>query len=261
MAEHTVTRRLTDAELDEAERVEPEKKHPSFYILEEMLERRWGFDQLALEMGDDFGVSLLAMEMLFLIGPDDTNCSIGPEMDSQLCRAFGISEGFFLQLESAWKATKSARLQREAQWPALLAEVRAVRALRGRVETYVSTAEMLADTEAQALLRDLLAALDGEGGEAIDLGGDAMSATWQNQQPQVATEADCRGSWAMGRNGSRFRCQLCGHKFVPGETWRWVYCNDGSCPGGNFLVCAPCDGPDVKDRRADLYRRMAWQFA
>jgi hypothetical protein len=84
---------------------------------------------------------------------------------------------------------------------------------------------------------------------------------WTNGKPRTVTEADCRAPWGGAKNGKRFRCSLCGHRFVPGDTWRWVYCNDGSCPGGNFHVCGTCDGPDVKDRRADWMRRFGWMFS
>lgn len=83
---------------------------------------------------------------------------------------------------------------------------------------------------------------------------------WTNGLPRVATEKDCATSWSGGKNGKYFRCSLCGHKFAVGDVWRWVYANDGSCPGGNFMVCQSCDGPDVKERRADWMRRFGWMF-
>jgi hypothetical protein len=81
-----------------------------------------------------------------------------------------------------------------------------------------------------------------------------------NGKPRQATEADCKAPYGGLKNGRGFRCYLCGHRFAVGDIWRWVYCNDGSCPGGNFLVCESCDGPDVKDRRADWVRRFDWLF-
>jgi len=80
-------------------------------------------------------------------------------------------------------------------------------------------------------------------------------------KPRIATEADCTARWGGAKDGKRFRCALCGHRFVVGDTWRWVYCNDGSCPGGNFMVCIVCDGPNVKDKMRDWHERFAWRFA
>lgn len=77
--------------------------------------------------------------------------------------------------------------------------------------------------------------------------------SFTDQKPRVATEEDCKRQWAGGKNGKKFRCYLCGHKFVPGDTWRF----QGTAGGGytdengkkwgvtNFLVCEKCDGPDV----------------
>lgn len=67
-----------------------------------------------------------------------------------------------------------------------------------------------------------------------------------DQKPRIATEKDCHGQWgARSKPGEGFRCYLCGHRFVPGDVWRFVY-NPGR--GINFLVCETCDGPDVLDR-------------
>lgn len=69
---------------------------------------------------------------------------------------------------------------------------------------------------------------------------------------------------------------MCGHRFSVGDVWRFVYTNglpdtfelDGvnySKYGGNPLVCAACDGPDVIDRWKakcdDMYSDKNWWFA
>lgn len=68
-------------------------------------------------------------------------------------------------------------------------------------------------------------------------------------KPRIATEAECKFRWGGDAPGRRFRCGLCGHKFKPGDQWRFVFTNDKAGPyNGNPLVCATCDGPDVIDR-------------
>lgn len=83
-----------------------------------------------------------------------------------------------------------------------------------------------------------------------------MSTCFTDGKPRIATEADCKTAWGGHPNGARFRCYLCGHKFRPGDQWRWQYGSGRSvlAPDGrtlgvmNFLVCKDCDGPDVLDR-------------
>lgn len=63
-----------------------------------------------------------------------------------------------------------------------------------------------------------------------------------------------------------FRCRMCGHTFVEGDVWRWVYTNglEGGRYGGNPIVCATCDGHDVIDRWKALcdeaYSGRFWWF-
>lgn len=47
-----------------------------------------------------------------------------------------------------------------------------------------------------------------------------------------------------------FRCFLCGHAFVTGDTARWVYCNSGDSGinTGNCFVCQTCDSGDVLEK-------------
>lgn len=56
----------------------------------------------------------------------------------------------------------------------------------------------------------------------------------------VATEKHCKGVWGADEPGVRFRCYLCGHKFLPGDVFLWLYTNDGEAPG-NPLFCLGCD--------------------
>lgn len=74
---------------------------------------------------------------------------------------------------------------------------------------------------------------------------------------RVATEADCAVPWSGEPKGKRFRCALCGHRFEPGDGWRWQHGSNqsfidpdtGSTFGVfNFKVCDDCDGDDVLDR-------------
>lgn len=81
-----------------------------------------------------------------------------------------------------------------------------------------------------------------------------------DQKPHVATEEDCRAPWGGVKNGKRFRCYMCGHKFVVGDTYRWVYTNDTPGAGGNPIVCVKCDGPDVKERWAAMCKEARTKF-
>lgn len=82
---------------------------------------------------------------------------------------------------------------------------------------------------------------------------------WSNGKPQVATEEDCKAYWGGEKDGKRFRCYLCGHKFIPGDVWRFV----ASQTTINFMVCQLCDGPDVMERwlaaNQELRTRFWWR--
>jgi hypothetical protein len=76
-----------------------------------------------------------------------------------------------------------------------------------------------------------------------------------------ATQKDVKARWSCGRPGERFRCYMCGHKFVVGDLWRAVYTNDTPGAGGNPLVCESCDSPDIKERwieRSEEARTKFW---
>lgn len=60
-----------------------------------------------------------------------------------------------------------------------------------------------------------------------------------DQKPRVATEEDVRMPWSGGANGKYFRCKLCGHKFVVGDYYRFVFHRYG-----NIIVCQGCDKDD-----------------
>lgn len=82
-------------------------------------------------------------------------------------------------------------------------------------------------------------------------------------KPRVATAEDLKAPWSGRRDGSRFRCRLCGHKFAVGDVWRFVFANFSASPShyGNFFVCEKCDGPDVLARAAaqeEEGRRRFW---
>ena len=84
-----------------------------------------------------------------------------------------------------------------------------------------------------------------------------------DQKPRIATESDLKASWSGGKNGKYFRCYLCGHTFILGDYWRWVYANGKDMPGINFIVCKECDGPDVLERWADHKKhieQVGWWF-
>lgn len=87
----------------------PTAFHPSEYIKEEMEARGWSRDRLATEMAGDYdadpnewGITRLALDMFFEVGPIDRNARIGDVMAGQLGKAFGVSKELFLNLEQSW---------------------------------------------------------------------------------------------------------------------------------------------------------------
>ena len=54
----------------------------------------------------------------------------------------------------------------------------------------------------------------------------------------IASEHDCHTAKWSGRAAGNFWCQTCGHKFVVGDGYRWIYANGNSPSAGNFMVCA-----------------------
>ena len=74
----------------------------------------------------------------------------------------------------------------------------------------------------------------------------ANSNNFTNQLPFKADKEDCNKPWSFGKNGSKFKCNLCGYKFKIGDIVRWVYTGGKGIP--NFFTCVKCDGEDVIDR-------------
>lgn len=70
------------------------------------------------------------------------------------------------------------------------------------------------------------------------------------EKPRIADKKTVTAPWMGEPRGKHFRCHLCGHKFVVGDTYRLLFCQG---PEGNCIVCEPCYGPDVKKRWAALY--------
>ncbi len=69
-------------------------------------------------------------------------------------------------------------------------------------------------------------------------------ANFTDQKRHVATQEDCKLPWGGRRGGENFRCYLCGHRFKPGNGYRWQYVPNAR----NALICDDCDGPDVVER-------------
>ncbi len=107
--------------------------------------------------------------------------------------------------------------------------------------------------------------VSGDEGEGSGIEGKGMS--FIDGKPWIATFEDCKVTrWNCSKSGERFRCALCGHKFMPGNTVRWQYTNDTPGAGGNPFVCHPCDtGRDaiiaeILRRRAEINSERNWWF-
>jgi len=75
-----------------------------------------------------------------------------------------------------------------------------------------------------------------------------------NQKPFQVDAEDIARPWSGGKNGKYFRCYLCGHRFVVGDTARWQDSKHGS-----FFVCSACDGP--KDETIQKWIDMKTEYA
>jgi hypothetical protein len=84
--------------------------------------------------------------------------------------------------------------------------------------------------------------------------------SFTDQKPRIATADDLKANWGGSPSGQRFRCYMCGHRFVVGDQWRWVS-GKGTI---NFLVCAECDGPDIfvrwTEHVAESQKRFWWLY-
>lgn len=76
--------------------------HPSIYIAEELSARGWSLDRLAREMGGDFGVNRLALDLYFSQIASD-KARLG-EIAEHLAVAFGTSAAVWRNLETAYLA-------------------------------------------------------------------------------------------------------------------------------------------------------------
>lgn len=79
-------------------------------------------------------------------------------------------------------------------------------------------------------------------------------------KPLLATEEHLKAPWSGKRDGSMFRCRMCGYKFQLGDYWRFVYTNDIPGAGGNPLVCERCDGGDVCARWVQMCEEARTKF-
>lgn len=90
--------------------------------------------------------------------------------------------------------------------------------------------------------------------------------SFTDQKPHVVTKEHLASKWGGYPAKTYFRCRMCGHRFVEGDVFRWVYTNGltGGRYGGNPIVCAACDGPDVIERWMKLcdeaYSGRFWWF-
>jgi len=80
---------------------------------------------------------------------------------------------------------------------------------------------------------------------------------WTKGKTQIATKESCSLDWNFGKGGKYFRCHLCGHKFVPGDQWRFLY---GLNKCRNLMVCGQCDDKDenLRDKFAEIEEKYSW---
>ena len=81
--------------------------HVSEFIQDELDARGWTLEYLAHQMGGDYGLNLLSLQMLYAV--HDPNLLLDKATDDGVARAFGVSEGFFTRLYEAWRR-EAARL-------------------------------------------------------------------------------------------------------------------------------------------------------
>lgn len=94
------------------ERVPAQTFHPWDFIAEELEERGWTADDLALRMGGDFAVARVSLDFLEIREP---GIVIGEESAAALGRAFGTSAQFWINLDKQWHdAIKRQETERDA---------------------------------------------------------------------------------------------------------------------------------------------------
>ena len=69
--------------------------HPSWFIQEELDERGWTLDDLALHMKGDFGIDRLALDFYFEVGPTTPNMRMDKETAYRLGIAFNVTPDYF----------------------------------------------------------------------------------------------------------------------------------------------------------------------
>lgn len=97
--------------------------------------------------------------------------------------------------------------------------------------------------------------------------------SFTDQKLRIVTEEDLKAPWSGYRDGSHFRCYLCGWKFELGDQWRFVYSAsrtfvspfDNKTFGlSNVFVCGECDDTNEKvlDKwvaaHEELYTKFWW---
>ena len=82
--------------------------------------------------------------------------------------------------------------------------------------------------------------------------------SFTDQKQRIATKQDVNAHWSGGCNGKNFRCYLCGHKFIIGDKWRWVYAGNAGLM--NFMTCAECDSEDVMDKWIEANKIVAMKY-
>ena len=75
--------------------------------------------------------------------------------------------------------------------------------------------------------------------------------SFTDQKPRLVTKEDLTAPWSGYRDGSHFYCHICGHSFIEGDTWRWIFA--GGKGMHNLMVCGNCDSDSVLDRWEELY--------
>ena len=82
---------------------------PAQLIAEELEERGWDIRDLVGFMGpeEERAVNHMSVELVLYI--DDPRAFIGPDLGAKLDRAFGLSEGFFDQLDRHDKEARANR--------------------------------------------------------------------------------------------------------------------------------------------------------
>lgn len=83
--------------------------------------------------------------------------------------------------------------------------------------------------------------------------------SFTDQKPHLVTKEHLSAPWGGKRDGSNFRCGLCGYRFKEGDTFRWMFTNNTKAFGNPF-VCQDCDGPDALDRWKGMHKLMRTRY-